>query len=111
MGNEGRDLERLLAHLRVFAQMVTRAEAEGPGWLESATDEQQKAVDGVFEQVPWLIELAEAEQDRVIAVVRLEGGGYGVQNCGGVSDLTRDDLAEITRAFKLWGAIQWDSRP
>jgi hypothetical protein len=98
----------LLDHLRVFEQMVTRAEAEGTSWLDTATDRQQEAVDGVFNQVPRLIELVEAEENRVIAVVRLEDGRYAIQNCRDLSGLTRADLEAIITVFKLWGAIQWD---
>lgn len=46
--------------------------------------------------------------ERVVSVVRLPDGRWAARNERNTSDLTRDDLAQIVEAFKLWGALLWD---
>lgn len=111
MTDECDEFQVLEDDLRIFGDMVERATKEGLGGIRTATDREQRAVDGVFTAIPALLKLVQVKRRAVIAVVRLEDGRYAVEQMANVSGLSRDDIAAMTEAFRTWGQIHWDLRP
>ena len=46
----------------------------------------------------------------VVSVVRLPDGRWATRNERDTSDVTREDVAQIAEAFRLWAMLLWERR-
>jgi hypothetical protein len=46
-------------------------------------------------------------EERVISLVKLPDGRYGVRNERDVSDLDRDDIEQMANAMTIWFDLKW----